>query len=134
MKRVLLVENDHQVRDLLSEVIAEAGYQIDTARGCSEARSRLAERRYDLLISDVLLPGGFGTELATFAKRRGAKYLLLTGHPDHLSTLQQAGHPHMTKPFLPTALIARIERLLEEDVRFCPHVSSRAHARSARVA
>jgi DNA-binding response OmpR family regulator len=88
---------------------------VDTAESCPDARSRLAERRYDLLISDVLLPGGFGTELATFAKRRGAKYLLLTSHPDHLSTLQEAGPPHMTKPFLPTALIARIERLLEKE-------------------
>src|SRR5271163_1553984 len=75
MAHILLVEDDHQVSDLLREILEGAGHSIDCARTFAEAEARLASR-YDLLICDVILPGGSGYQIAKKGEATGVRALL----------------------------------------------------------
>jgi CheY-like chemotaxis protein len=112
MKRVLLVEDNPDVRSLLAEVLKAGGYDVEDVWSFGEAKERLREREFDLLVSNVLLPGGgTGAELAAIARAKGIKYLLVSGHPTELQTMAEREHPHIAKPFRPSDLVERINRM-----------------------
>jgi PAS domain S-box-containing protein len=111
---VLLVEDEPSVRLLISEVLRELGY------GCVEApdgQSALpilgSERRIDLLITDVGLPGMNGRQLAEMARqqRPGLKVLFVTGYAEHATVrggFLAPGMDMVTKPFALDALATKI--------------------------
>ena len=72
MKRVLVVEDHPEIRSLLMQLLREAGYEVVDAWTFVEAKAKLAEARFDLLVADVLIPGGGrGTDLAAAFARLG---------------------------------------------------------------
>jgi DNA-binding response OmpR family regulator len=79
MRRILLVEDDSDVRMLLQHVLLDAGYEVDCAESFAAARARLARRAYDLVLTDGKLGDGSGIELADDAAGRGMKALVVTG-------------------------------------------------------
>lgn len=113
MARILLVEDDHQVSDLLREILEGAGHAIDCARTFSEAEARL-EATYDLLICDVILPGGSGYQIARQSEASGVRALLMTGYPDDmLSTSKPPGISLLHKPFHGDELLLAVENCLK---------------------
>lgn len=115
MKRVLIVEDDLQVRGLLVDALKAAGYEVEGASSFAEAKTKLEQVSFDLLVSDVLLPGGHGTELAAIAETKGVKRLLITGDPDQMQTLESHNQPHIPKPFRLSEFVERINRMWEGD-------------------
>jgi DNA-binding response OmpR family regulator len=112
MKRVLVVEDNPDIRMLLLQLLQEAGYEVVDAWTFVEAKTKLEQESFDLLISDVIIPGGGeGTELADMARSRGAKYLLVTGHPAQIEALAELEHPYIAKPFRAAEFVARINRI-----------------------
>jgi DNA-binding response OmpR family regulator len=112
MKRVLLVEDHADIRSLLSQLLQEAGYEVVDAWTFTEAKATLEREPFDLLISDVVIPGGGqGTDLVELARARGAKYLLVTGHPAQIDALAAQKHPYIAKPFRAAEFVARINRI-----------------------
>jgi DNA-binding response OmpR family regulator len=112
MKRVLVVEDHPEIRALLIELLEEAGYAVVDAWSFLEAKEKLAADRFDLLIADVLIPGGgLGTDLAEIALSSGVKYLLVTGHPAEMRVLDERKEPYIAKPFRAAELFERIDRL-----------------------
>jgi DNA-binding response OmpR family regulator len=112
MKRVLVVEDHPEIRALLTQLLREAGYQVVDAWTFVEANAKLAEDRFDLLIADVLIPGGGrGTDLAEIAASRRMKYLLVTGHPAEMRVLDDRKQPYIAKPFRAAEFFERINRL-----------------------
>lgn len=67
--QVLLVEDHADTRSVLSLLLNRCGCQTVTAKNIREARSRLAEMRFEILISDLTLPDGDGLELVREAKK-----------------------------------------------------------------
>jgi len=84
--RVLLVEDDDEVRDTVSVALRAAGFSIRTARTADEALSRLqAGERYDAVFTDVVMPGALsGVELAEEIRRRHPRIgvVVATGYSD----------------------------------------------------
>jgi DNA-binding response OmpR family regulator len=113
MAHILLVEDDHQVSDLLREILEGAGHSIDCARTFGEAEARLASP-YDLLICDVILPGGSGYQIARKGEATGMRALLMTGYPDDmLSTSKPPGISLLHKPFHGDELLLAVENCLK---------------------
>jgi two-component system cell cycle sensor histidine kinase/response regulator CckA len=117
---VLLVEDEPAVRHMTSRVLQEYGYGVVEASGGHQALGELERGggKIDLLITDVILPGMDGPELA----RRAAELqpelpvLFVSGYTDDeiiRRGLLQAGQPFLQKPFTPEALAAEVAELLK---------------------
>jgi two-component system response regulator CpxR len=113
MAHILLVEDDHQVSDLLREILEGAGHSIDCARTFADAEARL-QSAYDLLICDVILPGGSGYQIAKKGEASGVRALLMTGYPDDmLSTAKPPGISLLHKPFHADELLIAVNNCLK---------------------
>lgn len=117
---VLLVEDDEHIRRIIRVLLMEHGYAVvDVATG-TEALAAIddEEQTLDLLLTDVLMPGIKGTEVATHmaAKRPDGAILLMTGYADSdvLARAQAAGRTIMKKPFKPMELLSRLSGVLHD--------------------
>jgi DNA-binding response OmpR family regulator len=77
---LLLVEDDLAVARAVARVLRSAGYSVDVAGSCVQARGRAEERRYAVAIVDIELPDGLGTDLANelFDQRRVERVVFFT--------------------------------------------------------
>jgi CheY-like chemotaxis protein len=83
---ILIVEDDEGVRQYASEILRDLNYQVIEAKDSAAALRLLdAEKPFDLLLTDVVLPGKNGRELADEVKRRrpDAKIIFMTGYSRH---------------------------------------------------
>jgi DNA-binding NtrC family response regulator len=110
MSRILLVEDEYNVRVLLEHVLLDAGYEVDSAATVAEAKSLLDSVRYDLLLADGRLPDGTGMTLADQAEESGIKALIITGYAFQLAELGR--YEFLMKPVRPAELVEAIERIL----------------------
>ncbi len=114
---ILVVDDEESIRDLCARVLTRAGYAVVTAPSGEEAVVRLAQEAFDLLISDIRMPGISGLEVlerakATFPRIR---VVLITGFgtPQMLTRAQQSGADRiLTKPFNPMELLAAVRESL----------------------
>ncbi len=123
-ERVLLVEDDPAVRRLAESVLGTAGYRVTAAASAREALE-FAERglaEIDLLVTDVVMPGMGGVDLARALRRRRSdlKVIFTSGYPDDTDlSMDRARRPldeHLQKPFLPNALVRLVRVLLDRPV------------------
>lgn len=63
MSRLLIVDDEQDIRHLYAEELAEEGYQVDTAGTCSAAAEMLRARPYDLVVLDIQMPGESGLQM-----------------------------------------------------------------------
>ena len=115
--RVLVLDDESNIRDLLSIALRHVGYEVVTADSCLAARNLVTQRPCDLLIFDVMLPDGDGIELCQRLRRDGVKapVLFLTARDateDKVRGLTVGGDDYVTKPFSLEELIARVRVLL----------------------
>jgi DNA-binding response OmpR family regulator len=119
LRRVLLVEDDDLVRVALSRGLSRSGYQVWTASSAEEAMvvSAQGEAPFDILVTDLLMPGVNGLELARALLERGhiRHVLLVSGYPDDVV---RRGDPLVVqahclqKPFTPTELAQKMRAIL----------------------
>jgi PAS domain S-box-containing protein len=119
-ERVLIVDDEATVRMLVAEVLAENGYSLlEAGDGPTALRMIESERRIDLMITDVGLPGGMnGRQLADAARvtRPGLKVLFITGYAENAAINNgHLGHGMeiLTKPFAMATLANRVRKMLE---------------------
>jgi DNA-binding response OmpR family regulator len=112
--RILVVEDDAGVRETLRDLLDAAGHHVITATGFAEAQALLRRRVWDVMLTDLILPGGSGLDLAAEAKAQGLGAIVCSGHPTTIAQLQNQGVTHLVKPFsaeaLETALRAVTQR------------------------
>lgn len=119
-ERILLVEDEDDVRHLVQRVLEGDGYAVLAARD-AESALRLAEEAkgpIDLLLTDIVMPRMNGIQLARrMADRRpGLKVLFISGHADHPTLRDQAlpaGSTLIAKPFPPAELSCRVRDCLD---------------------
>jgi two-component system, OmpR family, copper resistance phosphate regulon response regulator CusR len=114
--RLLLVEDDGELAAALAAGLRELGYQVSRAATAPEGRSRALEGPFDVIVLDVMLPGGSGFEICRDLRRRGiaAPILMLTARDavdDRVSGLDAGADDYLTKPFAFRELVARIRAL-----------------------
>src|SRR5437763_11730907 len=79
-KRILLVEDEEEIADILALVLRGEGYVVDTAATVAQARRQLRSLRYALVNSDLRLPDGDGLEIVDRAAELGARTSILSGY------------------------------------------------------
>ena len=97
-KRILLVEDDEDVGEVLRIALLEDGYVVDLATTAAEAWRHLAERRYALVVSDWRLPDGDGSVIADGGAELGAKTFIMSGYLPEMPAEKREGHQCMMKP------------------------------------
>ena len=117
MSRILLVEDDRDVRMLLEHVLLDAGYVVDCVSSVAAACLCLAESKYDLVLTDGKLGDGSGITIADDAADRGMKALVVTGYMLQLSKDELDRHEFLMKPVRSGELLAAIERTIGTGTR-----------------
>jgi DNA-binding NtrC family response regulator len=96
--RILLTEDDENVRDLVKRVLVGAGYNVDVTGSVAGALSLLGSQSYHLLLTDGFLPDGTGLMIAHRAKQRDIKVMLFTGLADAFPADELAQYTVLRKP------------------------------------
>ena len=105
-KRILVVEDDVSIRQLLSEVLNSEGHQVDTVDNGVSAMMSIQQREYDLIFSDIKMPKWSGIDLFNDLKRQGhgieQRIVFVTGdlmNPNTRQFLESTGCSWLGKPF-----------------------------------
>ena len=115
MIRILIVEDEKPIADLLDMSLTAAGYACDCRMSGAEAADAVGERRYDLILLDVMLPGIDGFELMEYLAPLGIPVIFITarsGVKDRVRGLKLGAEDYITKPFSIEELLARVEVVL----------------------
>jgi len=117
--RVLVVDDESSIRELLSKTLALAEYDVDTAPDGRAALERLRLGHYDLLIADLKMPGMDGLTLIREAKRLKADIpvIIITGFSTESSAIEAVNlgvAGYLTKPFRVPQVLAAAARALGE--------------------
>ncbi len=119
--RILVVDDEQAVRDLLAKTLTMADYDVDSAPDGASAIDRLRAVEYDLLITDLKMPGMDGLSVIREARRSAPDLpvIIITGYSTEASAIEAinlgvAGY--LTKPFRLPRILAATARALGEPV------------------
>jgi len=125
MSRILIVEDDDDIAQLVHRYLTRAGHVADVVRAGDEALARVRERAPDLIILDLMLPGLDGLEVCRALRAapgtRAMPIIMLTARSeesDRVVGLELGADDYVTKPFSPNELVARVGALLRRAQRW----------------
>ena len=116
---ILIVEDDDGVRQYAAEILRDLNYQVIEAKDSASALRLLdAEKKFDLLLTDVVLPGKNGRELANEveARRPGTKVIFMTGYSRNAIVHQgrlDRGTELISKPLIEAVVARKIRQVLD---------------------
>jgi DNA-binding response OmpR family regulator len=127
--RVLVVDDDLRLRDLLQRYLGEQGFGVTTVSDAAGMDRLLARERFDLLVLDLMLPGEDG--LSICRRLRGTKnnipIVMLTAKGedvDRIVGLEMGADDYLPKPFNPRELVARIHAVLRRRTAPPPYIQT----------
>ena len=137
MIRILTVEDEQPISDLLKMSLSRAGYQVTCIYDGLAAADLLEKERFDLILLDVMLPGADGFELMEYISALHIPVVFITAKgdvSDRIKGLRMGAEDYICKPFAIEELLARVEVVLRryhltepeielEDI----HVDQRSH-------
>lgn len=113
--RILVVEDQDDVRGLLVTALEIEGHEVEEAPNAHEGLNRLQRGRYDLVLSDYAMPGGTGTWMLLEAERRGllsgTPTLIVTAHPD---ARELSNRDVIAKPLDLDLFLDQVRRVLKD--------------------
>lgn len=116
MPKILIVEDDFDIQELLQNFLQEAGYEIAAANDGVEALSLFARERYDLIVLDIMLPKIDGYGVCELIRRQSQVPIImltaLSGEEDQIRGLDLQVDDYITKPFSMPILIRKIAAVL----------------------
>ena len=119
MNKILLVDDDLELTQLLTEILTLEGFQVTVAEDGEEGLQRLGEQPFDLVLLDVMMPrlNGFAM-LTRLRKTHDTPVLMLTARgdsQDRVNGLEAGADDYLAKPFDLDELLARVRALLRRD-------------------
>ncbi|MBX3706337.1 MAG: response regulator [Pseudomonadales bacterium] len=136
--RLLVVDDDPEIRELTREYLAQQGFEVHCVDGGEAMAAFLADHDVDLIILDLMLPGEHGLTLARRLKsERDIPIIIVSAQGDDVDRivgLEVGADDYISKPFNPRELLARVRAVLrrvrrageaparEDEIRFGPFV------------
>jgi DNA-binding response OmpR family regulator len=108
-KRILLVEDERELRDVLALGLRAAGYTVEIAATATDAYQLLDQKQYALVIADWRLPDGNGIDLADRAAKLHARTIIISGYVFRLPAGAADRHGLLTKPISVFNLVAAVQ-------------------------
>ncbi len=108
---ILIVDDDPDIRDLVSSVLESEGYKARAVADGDAMRSALLSERFNLVIVDALLPRESGLALASEAAARGADILMVSGDPSTIANVVGLKFGILVKPFTATQLLDKVKKI-----------------------
>ncbi|MCJ7580015.1 MAG: response regulator transcription factor [Candidatus Aminicenantes bacterium] len=119
MSNILIVDDDPEIRTIVSHHLKKAGYYVMTAESADEALDKELEVVPDLLILDKMMPGmdgfDFLEKLKSGTQASSIRVIMLTScdrNEDIIEGLDTGADDYITKPFIPDVLLARVRSQL----------------------
>lgn len=117
--RVMVVDDEENIREVLSGYLDSLGYEVVTATDGQDALDKFEAGVFDLIISDLLMPTIDGLELLKKVreKDRDVIFLMITGYPSietAVEAIKKGAYDYITKPFHMEDVKLRIERSFEK--------------------
>ncbi|MDF1613775.1 response regulator [Desulfurivibrio dismutans] len=119
MTRILIVDDDHELRETIKEVIEQENFQATTAQNADEALALVQHDSFDLIILDMVMPGTDGMNAIPLLRRYspGSRIVVITAFStvqNAVQALRQGAHDYLSKPFTIETLLATIGKNLQE--------------------
>lgn len=115
MSKLLIVEDEQAILDLIRMSLCANGYECDSATDGEAGADLICERHYDLLLLDIMLPKLNGYELLEYAQKENIPVIFITAKgelQDRVKGLNMGADDYIVKPFEIDELIARIRSVL----------------------
>lgn len=115
MIKILIVDDEHPIHNLIRISLSNVGYFCDTAEDGNEALEKIDNGTYDLILLDVMLPQIDGFEIMEYIQDLGIPVIFLTAKnavSDRVKGLRMGAEDYIVKPFEIAELIARVEVVL----------------------
>jgi len=113
---ILVVDDDRRIRSLLKQYLVDKGFFVSTAEHAKDARAQLKLFHFDLLIVDVMMPEETGMEFTSSLQGKiSTPVLMLTAMgevQDRIEGLKSGAEDYLAKPFDPTELLLRVQKLI----------------------
>ena len=117
--KILIVEDDKNIRETIVNILQQSGYETDTAETGLEAEKKTKKNFYNLALLDIKLPDMEGTKLLAKMNDTVPKMvkIMVTGYPsleNAMEALNKGANAYVTKPVKPQKLLALIKEKLEK--------------------
>lgn len=116
MQKILVVEDDFDIRELLQNFLQEAGYEVAVANDGAQAISIFSEKQFDLILLDVMLPKIDGFSVCELIRRKSQIPIImltaLNGEKEQIRGLDLQVDDYITKPFSMPVLVRKIAAVL----------------------
>ncbi|MDI3380729.1 two-component system response regulator OmpR [Xenophilus aerolatus] len=131
LARILIADDEADLRALLERYLGDQGYAVRTVEGAASLDRLLARERFDVLVLDVMMPGEDGLAVCRRLRAQGETIpiVMLTarGDPvDRIVGLEMGADDYLPKPFNPRELLARIQALVRRQRILGAHVGPMA--------
>ena len=115
---ILIVDDDNRIRDLLKEYLKDNNFVISTSENAENAKFKLNQFKFDIIVLDVMMPGQNGYDLTKEIKKYfKIPVILLTAKgevEDRIKGLELGADDYISKPFEPKELLLRIKNIINK--------------------
>ena len=118
--KILIVEDEKPIADLIDMSLTARGYQCTCVYDGAAAADLLVEKRFDLILLDVMLPGADGFELLEYIRPLNMPVIFLTARgavSDRVRGLREGADDYIVKPFETMELVARVQAVLRRTMK-----------------
>ena len=124
-RKILVVDDDKRLRDLLQRYLGEQGFMVRTAENAQAMDKSLSRDSFDLIILDLMLPGEDGLSICRRLRANEPEQaiIMLTAKGDEIDRivgLEMGADDYLPKPFNPRELVARIQAVLRRRTTLVP--------------
>ena len=115
MLKILIVEDEEAISDLIRMHLTRAGYVCEQAFDGKEGADKICSKHYDLVLLDIMLPEISGYELLDYVKTNDTPVIFITAmgeRSDKVKGLRAGADDYITKPFEMVELLARVETVM----------------------
>ena len=120
LPHILIVDDDKRILELINDYLIKNNFMVSIANNAMEARKKIENIEFDLIILDIMMPGESGLKLTSYLKKNNFKtpILLLSalGNPeDRIKGLEIGASDYLPKPFEPKELLLRMNNLIQKN-------------------